>query len=326
VLQVQCLIIRGYARVADAHGTDSLYVAKSKIRGRLRSIDCATGIAPQLGLLLAIFPAIRKCRATQGLCDRLRAASRDPHPVTGAPHARPYDLSGTAARASRPLLSTDFGNQLLVGITALSVQLCFTRIHVNTVNVNAPNTATRIAVEARGLLEREGPDAMSMRRVADAVGISATAIYRHYPDRAAVLSKLADQGFEELAVQFERALQSAGSASSRLHKLADVTVDFAITHPRLYELMFLRQRAGARSYPRDFGAGRSPTANRVAQVLDDLSGGKSSKKGWQVAFEIGALSHGLIMLYLGGRIDATVSRFRALHRRALWRYLNAFIP
>jgi AcrR family transcriptional regulator len=187
------------------------------------------------------------------------------------------------------------------------------------------NTATRIAVEARGLLEREGPDAMSMRRVAQAVGVSATAIYRHYPDRAAVLSELADQGFEELAALFERALQAGGTASSRLLKVADVTVDFAIAHPRLYELMFLKQRAGARSYPRDFRAGRSPTANLVAQVLDELTGGKSSKNGWQVAFEIGALSHGLIMLYLGGRIEASVSRFRALHRRALWRYLNAFI-
>jgi AcrR family transcriptional regulator len=204
--------------------------------------------------------------------------------------------------------------------------LHFARIHVNTVNVDAVNTSARIAVEARRLLEHEGPEAMTMRRVAQAVGISATAIYRHYPDRAAVLSELADQGFGELAARFQQVLGSGGTASSRLHKVADVTVDFAIAHPQLYELMFLKQRAGARSYPRDFRAGRSPTINLVGQVLDELSGSKPSKQGWQVAFEIGALSHGLIMLYLGGRIDATVSRFRALHRRALWRYLNAFIP
>ena len=40
-----------------------------------------------------------------------------------------------------------------------------------------------------------------MRRVAKAVGITPMAIYRHYPDRAALLNALADEGFEELAAR-----------------------------------------------------------------------------------------------------------------------------
>jgi len=35
---------------------------------------------------------------------------------------------------------------------------------------------------------------------------------------------------------------------------------------------------------------------------------------WEIGFQIGALSHGLIMLYLGGRIDAPPARFKALYR------------
>jgi len=190
--------------------------------------------------------------------------------------------------------------------------------------MDALNTATQISVEARRLLELGGMDAVSMRRVARAVGVTATAIYRHFPDRAALLSALANKGFSELAASLKDLRGKADNTSSRLAKMADVTVDFALEHPHLYELMFLKPRQGARRYPHDFKAGRSPTANVIAEALRELPGRKAPKDPWQIAFEIGALSHGLIMLYLGGRIDVSVARFRLLHRRALRRYLNAF--
>ena len=43
---------------------------------------------------------------------------------------------------------------------------------------------------------------------------------------------------------------------------------------------------------------------------------------WEIAFEMGALSHGLILLYLGGRIDATPAGFRAMYRRSFRRYFR----
>jgi AcrR family transcriptional regulator len=185
------------------------------------------------------------------------------------------------------------------------------------------NTATQISVEARRLLELGGMDAVSMRRVARAVGVTATAIYRHFPDRAALLSGLADEGFAQLAAFLKDPRGTAGNTSSRLGKMADVVVDFAVEHPHLYELMFLKPRQGARRYPRDFKAGRSPTANVIAEALRELPSRKAGEDPWQIAFEMGALSHGLIMLYLGGRIELSVARFRVLHRRTLRRYLNA---
>jgi len=56
----------------------------------------------------------------------------------------------------------------------------------------------KIAIASRRLLDKEGTEAVTMRRVAKAVGITPMAIYRHYPDRAALLNSLADEGFEEL--------------------------------------------------------------------------------------------------------------------------------
>ena len=184
-------------------------------------------------------------------------------------------------------------------------------------------TIQKIAAAARRLLDEEGVDAVTMRRVADAVGISAMAIYRHFPDRAGLLNAVADQGFEELAAQL-KARKFSGDIEERLAKMGNIYLDHALNNPRLFELMFLKPREGARKYPRDFREGHSPTANLIFDVLEEgmASGFFRKEDAWEINFEMGALSHGLIMLYLGGRMDMSAARFRALYQRSFRRYIN----
>jgi AcrR family transcriptional regulator len=184
-------------------------------------------------------------------------------------------------------------------------------------------TARSILGAARRLLDRGGAEAVTMRRVAKAVGLTPMAIYRHFPDRSALLNALADEGFEELA-SLLKSRRFGGDLETQLFQMADVYLDHAFNNPRLFELMFLAKREGARRYPQDFKAGRSPTAGPPAELLDEAMRSGKLRKGdfWEIAFEMGAFSHGLIMLYLGGRIDMTQDEFRALYRRAFRRYLR----
>jgi AcrR family transcriptional regulator len=184
-------------------------------------------------------------------------------------------------------------------------------------------TAARIATAARRLLDDEGADAVTMRRVADAVGITAMALYRHYADRAALLNVLANEGFDELALQLSAARLS-GDIEKRLMKILDIYLDHALHNPHLFELMFLRQREGARQYPRDFKAGRSPTANLMAELIQEgMDSGYFRKDDlWEIVFEMGALLQGLIMLYLGGRMAMSPDRFRTFCRKSFWRYIH----
>jgi AcrR family transcriptional regulator len=189
--------------------------------------------------------------------------------------------------------------------------------------VNSRPTVDKIAAAARRLLDEEGAEAVTMRRVADAVGITPMAIYRHYRDRESLLNALADEGFEDLAARLARR-RFPGSVKQRLAKMSEIYLDYALENPRLYELMFLKPREGARRYPKDFKAGRSPTANLMVEVLKEgmESGYFRKDDPWELVLEIGALSHGLIMLYLGGRMGATPASFRALYRRSFGRYIH----
>jgi AcrR family transcriptional regulator len=189
--------------------------------------------------------------------------------------------------------------------------------------MSADTTASRIVAAARRLLDSEGADAVTMRRVAQAVGITAMAIYRHYPNREGLLNAVANAGFEELAGELA-GRQFSGTIEERLALMADIYLDHALHNPRLFELMFLKPRAGARRYPQDFKAGRSPTANLMVQVIEEAmaSGYFRKDDAWEITFEMGGLSHGLIMLYLGGRMDVSPQQFRELYQRSFRRYIH----
>lgn len=189
------------------------------------------------------------------------------------------------------------------------------------------STAASILVAAREILNREGHAAVTMRPVAERVGITPMAIYRHYADRASLLNALADEGFQDLATRLQT-LQLKGAVEDRLIQVGTVFLNAALQFPNLYQLMFLVPREGARVYPRDFEAGRSPTFNPTVGILKDAmrAGELRPDNPIEIAFELSALSHGLIAMYLGRRVVQNEKQFRILHRRSFTRYLNGLRP
>ncbi|MFP5228760.1 MAG: TetR/AcrR family transcriptional regulator [Acidobacteriota bacterium] len=185
------------------------------------------------------------------------------------------------------------------------------------------STGEKIAAAAGRLLDRSGTEAVTMRRVAKAVGITPMALYRHFADRDGLLNTLADTGFADLASRIEGATLP-GDPERRLIAILDVFLDFALARPRLFELMFLLRREGARQFPGDFRAGRSPTAQFAAAALEaGMKDGAFRKDDvWEITFETGAMLQGLMMLYVGGRFGGSEEEFRALCHRAFRRYVH----
>jgi AcrR family transcriptional regulator len=93
--------------------------------------------------------------------------------------------------------------------------------------------AREIVDAALELLEEEGSDGLSMRRLAERLGIRAPSIYKHLPDKQALEAAIISAGFELQADAFE----AVASAEDRLGALARVYRAFAKAHPHLYRLM-----------------------------------------------------------------------------------------
>ena len=94
--------------------------------------------------------------------------------------------------------------------------------------------AQEIVAAARELLEEEGADGLSMRRLAERLGIRAPSIYKHLPDKQALENALISAAFEEQAEAFEAAMRGADDP---LAALARAYRAFARAHPHLYRLM-----------------------------------------------------------------------------------------
>lgn len=189
--------------------------------------------------------------------------------------------------------------------------------------MNASPTAQRIAEKASAILQKEGPEAVTMRRVAQAAGITAMALYRHYPDRAGLLNAIADAGFDDLAARLAR-VPTSTNFETHLFRILDVYLDFSFEQPRLFELMFLTRRPGARQFPADFKARQSPSANFAAAVIAKgiKSGHFRRDDPWEITFETGALLNGMVMLYIGGRLSMQPDDFRAFCHRSFRRYIR----
>ena len=69
--------------------------------------------------------------------------------------------------------------------------------------------AEEVVVAARRLLEEEGAEALTMRRLAEQVGIKAPSLYKHLPDKAALEAAIIATGLEEAAATFETAVDGA---------------------------------------------------------------------------------------------------------------------
>jgi AcrR family transcriptional regulator len=147
--------------------------------------------------------------------------------------------------------------------------------------------ARQIVAAARALLEQEGPAALTMRRLADRLGIRAPSLYKHLPDKAAVEAAIIATGFEDAAAAFEQAVDGA---TEPLASLAGAYRTFALAHPHLYRLMT------DQPLPRD----RLPAGleDRTAAPLQHATGDP------QLARAVFAFAHGMVLLELTRRLPA----------------------
>ena len=143
----------------------------------------------------------------------------------------------------------------------------------------------------RQLLEEEGPEALTMRRLADRVGIRAPSLYKHLPDKAALEAAIIATGLEEAAAAFEQAVAGAdGNGGGSLAALAAAYRRFALEHPHLYRLM------NNGPLPRE----HLPPGleERTAAPLLRVAGSRARARA------VWAFAHGMVMLELDHRFPA----------------------
>jgi len=163
------------------------------------------------------------------------------------------------------------------------------------------------------LLRTGGTEALSLRAVARAAGVSQTAPYRHFADRRALVAGVAQAAFARMGAAIGRAVGRGKPGLPALRRGLAAYVRFAEMNPAEYRVMFGPDLAGLDDLPELHRAAVS-----VFGILRDgiaglqQGGALGAGDPGTMAITVWATLHGLVMLSLDGQTAVTGRSRKAL--------------
>ena len=139
---------------------------------------------------------------------------------------------------------------------------------------------------ARAILDEAGPDGVGLRETARRVGVSTTAVYRHFTNKQHLLSSVAAEGFRELAA----AMKTGAAESDRVGGVGLVYFEFALRKRGLFRVMFGPILAERAKYP-ELNEAASAVFGLLRRVAvsddewpceDDVAGTAAWGRSWPV--------------------------------------------
>jgi AcrR family transcriptional regulator len=169
-------------------------------------------------------------------------------------------------------------------------------------------------------IQRDGVSALTLRGVGDDLGVSRTALYRHFVDKSALLAAVAGQGFTALRVALVEAWEKGGKGREGFAAMGEAYVRFAITNPSYYRVMFggflhgtsrdpVLEQEGAAAFQVLVDALVEQQRTRLVRADDPL----------QLARFIWAIVHGIAMLAIDGQLPPEKVDVDGLARYAIER-------
>jgi AcrR family transcriptional regulator len=151
-------------------------------------------------------------------------------------------------------------------------------------------------------IHSHGMDGLTLRGVGSTLGVSRTALYRHFTDKAALLAAVAAEGFRTLREQTARAWEDGGRGLRGFEAMGVAYVRFAITHPSHYRVMFGADisKVGDAELA-DEGTGAFQV---LVDALNELQQQDLARRDdtRQMALFVWSTVHGVAMLAIDGRL------------------------
>ncbi|MDB5102999.1 MAG: hypothetical protein JWP91_688 [Fibrobacteres bacterium] len=190
----------------------------------------------------------------------------------------------------------------------------------------------RILECALDLYLEDGPKGLSMRHVGESLGVSATAIYRHYRNKEDLLNNVMGEAVKVFGSYLFASL-SGKTPEERFNRGGEAYLNFALEKGKYYEVIFMA--------PSQFGAAGDgsglPEALRaqsmatfqflVDRVQECMESGYLRKADAQaVSMTIWAHTHGLVSIYLAKKWSLDEAGFRRLFRESTERLMHGLRP
>jgi AcrR family transcriptional regulator len=154
------------------------------------------------------------------------------------------------------------------------------------------------------MFAEHGAEAVTIRELAAAVGVSPMTPYRYFKDKDAILAAVRERAFDRHAKMLEQAYDTAPADEpvARANAIGEAYVRFALDHPEAYKLMFDIKQPNAADYPGLVRAGERSRATMTRHIRDLTSAGMLKGDPDLIGHLYWAALHGPLMLHFSGML------------------------
>jgi AcrR family transcriptional regulator len=160
------------------------------------------------------------------------------------------------------------------------------------------NLKEALIAAARKLIAEHGPLGFTLNEASKEAGVSASAPYRHFRDRNALIEATAEEGFRQLRTRLEASAEGITDPYTALCRMGPAYYSFALDEPGLYQAMFSSGLPQVGAPVAEAGAKAFAVLQNAVQRL-----GTGEAQSRQLAIKIWAFSHGMAGLISSGAVS-----------------------
>lgn len=157
-----------------------------------------------------------------------------------------------------------------------------------------------ILAAAERIFVEQGYEGATIRKIADEVGLSSTALYMHFSEKSEILLEICRQAFEALLEANQTIVAEAAAPEERLRRMMQAYVDFGFANPNAYRLVYMTRpielRDAAQTAARELGVELFRSFEQV--VEDAQAAGRLRGETRATAQALWAGGHGVVSLMI----------------------------
>lgn len=181
-------------------------------------------------------------------------------------------------------------------------------------------TRAGIVLTAKDIARREGWQAVSIRKIADAIDYSAPIVYEYFDSKDILLDEIRNEGFRHLRFEYERIKKVYRDPEKRLFEMSIAQWQFAVDQPEIYQVMYNLNGAYC-TIPVCNSVEVDALSNSIREIIFTFIP-KSKESIQKLYFEWWSLSHGMITLAMMLREQQPLELSEQVYRDSIRRFVR----
>ncbi len=157
-----------------------------------------------------------------------------------------------------------------------------------------------ILTAAEQIFVEHGYEGATIRKIADQVGLSSTALYMHFSDKQEILHEICRESFEALITLNQAVLAESGEPEARMRRMMEAYVAFGFANPNAYRLVYLTRPLqapdGGETVAQQLGAELSRSFEAVVEDAEQAGRLRGGARATTQALWAGG--HGVVSLMI----------------------------